>query len=108
MDCPQCDAPPGQCHRRGCDLEQCACCGLYRSGCECPESAVARVPWAGSCLVLDACLEFGFFGKDLYGLWLLSHPDDPDAVPDLARLLRRCRWDASARRFERRPRACDA
>jgi hypothetical protein len=61
-----------------------------------------RLPWAGFCFWLDACLELGFFEKPVPGGWTPCAADDPESVPDFGRLLRQCVWNRSEKRFERR------
>lgn len=33
--CPDCGVASGQLHVRGCDIEQCPCCGCQAIGCDC-------------------------------------------------------------------------
>jgi hypothetical protein len=49
---------------------------------------------------LDACLEFGLFERPVEGGWAPCHPGEPGSQPDVVRLLRHCRWNRLAGRFE--------
>lgn len=105
-DCPVCAAPVGFKHLYGCTLEQCPCCGAMEGLCsrmECPHNwDEERLVWTGRMPGSQECEEYGWF---LYFNGLAMSPctpDDPQALPDLARLREECKWVAYRQRFVRR------
>lgn len=106
MHCPDCDAAPGSWHKNGCGWEQCPYCGEHLADCNCcadgPPPLDDRIAWSGACSWLVACLEFGFFERDVNGRWRPCHADEPGSQPDVSRLMRECAWSRLDKRFELR------
>jgi hypothetical protein len=116
-DCPRCGARPGELHGElhfpddaegvPCDWEQCPYCGHVMSGACCGREIPQddRMPWTGELPGVAECQEFGWFVKWVPGRgWVRYDPDDPhdpDAVPDLYRLLTECVWDRKRKRWRR-------
>ena len=93
---------------RDCGWEQCPYCGEYAIDCACGRGAPPaddRIRWEGVCPWLQACLDFGFFERNVNGRWEPCHPDALDSHPDIGRLLRDCWWDRHEKRFVSRRRA---
>jgi len=63
MNCPECQTSPRECHRLGCEWEQCPHCGEHWVDCDCLPALNDRLAWMGCCSWLDACIEFGFSKK---------------------------------------------
>lgn len=105
MDCPDCGVKPGQWHRPGCLWELCPYCGGHVVDCRCCDGLPPlddRMRWAGTCPWLDACLEYGFFEKEVAGAWVPCRAGDHESQPDVSRLIRECVWDRQEKRFVRR------
>lgn len=110
-NCPDCHAKPGELHQLGCDVERCPRCGgqllscvHYLLGAVKPPSDEERMPWAGEWPGESECREFGWFAKHnpTGPGWVPCVPDDPDAQPDLNRLLQEATWDPKQKRFVRK------
>jgi hypothetical protein len=107
--CYDCGVAPGQLHIPGCVVERCPYCGRQLLSCFCPGIGLDHVPdddrlaWAGEWPGLAECVEFGWFAKRVPGRrgWVPCSPDDPDASPDLNRLLLEAAWDRDRKRFVR-------
>lgn len=101
--CPDCGVAPGEFHREGCDVEQCAQCGRQRLSCGCERSGTARLPWTGEWPGAVACRIFGWYARlDPKIGWIPCAPEDPEAVEDLNRLYAEAVWDPKTARFVRR------
>jgi hypothetical protein len=108
--CPECGAQPGQLHRQGCGVENCPYCGLQLFSCCCDAQARFgvpdddRMPWTGTWPGEAECQEFGWYAKrDPDGpSWVPCPPDDPEASPDLNRLLENAEWDRANQRWVRK------
>lgn len=107
-DCPGCGTSPGDVHRNGCDIGRCLLCGWQALSCNCidpPErwDATTVEVWAGEWPGDAECREYGWW---VYvtgdGDFAPCTPDHPDAVADLNRLVRECRWDPTLRRYVKR------
>jgi hypothetical protein len=108
MECPVCGALPGSWHNKGCGWEQCPYCGEFAIDCACGPRIRPlddRLRWIGACPWLTACLEYGFFEREVGGRWLPCSADALGSHPDVARLLRECWWSRDDKRFVRRQRA---
>src|SRR5260370_1422314 len=79
--------------------EQCAQCGEHWVDCDCLPSLKDRLAWMGCCSWLDACIEFGFFEKEVAGKWVPCRCDDPESQPDVSRLSRKCRWNQIEKKY---------
>lgn len=101
--CPDCGCKEGEFHTSGCDVEQCAECGLQRLGCDCRTSK--RIPWTGDRGdVLDA-IRIGWYSKFVPGGWVPGgwvscDKNDPDGHPDINRVLAKCVWNKRKLRWE--------
>ncbi len=99
--CPDCGSLPGFLHENYCDVEQCPDCGHQRLSCICDTLRYPRIPWNGQWRGVAECIEFGWYAKFTDAGWVRCGPDDPDANPDLNRLLKEAKWDPSLVRFVR-------
>jgi Zn-finger nucleic acid-binding protein len=99
MNCPECQAAPREWHRLGCEWEQCPNCGEHWVDCDCLPALHDRLAWTGCCSWLDACIEFGFFEKEVDGKWVACRGDDSESQPDVSRLSRKCRWNQVERKY---------
>jgi hypothetical protein len=105
MNCPACGVEPQQWHRPGCRLEQCPYCGEHLLDCFCSQTQPPlddRMVWQGYYFWLEACLEFGFFHKEIGGDLVACQAGETASRPDYLRLLRECYWHRGRKRFERR------
>jgi hypothetical protein len=106
-NCPACGVEPHQWHRPSCRLEQCPYCGEHLLDCHCRESLPPlddRMQWRGYYFWLEACLEFGFFEREIEGAWRPCRAEETASRPDYLRLVRECYWHRGRKRFERRKR----
>jgi hypothetical protein len=109
--CPACNAKPGTLHQLGCDVEQCPRCGRQLLSCahfllgtvKAPPDQ-ERLPWTGEWPGVQECREFGWWAKPnpAGSGYVACAPDDPEAQPDLNRLLKEGVWDRKRQRFVRR------
>jgi hypothetical protein len=120
-NCPDCGIAPGLPHGEDCDVARCLFTGMQRlscdglhvdevmPGCYVPRDC-GRDIWTGQWPGEAECAEFGWYayfagapaGEAGTG-WVRCAPDYPEAVADLTRLVMECSWDASARRWVRKP-----
>ena len=117
-DCGDCGVSPGELHRRGCDVERCALCGMQATSCECVpgdddveweryEQAVehfgGRLPWTGEYPGLADCRELGLYARwnDAETKWEKCGPDAPGADGDLNSLPLAARWSPLLRKWVR-------
>jgi hypothetical protein len=100
MNCPECGVAPTELHQLGCGWEQCPYCGEHLADCDCLPSLDDRLAWMGNCSWLGACIEFGFFEKEIDGRWIPCRDDDPESQPDISRLMRKCCWNRVKKRYE--------
>lgn len=104
-NCPGCGVKPEVWHRPGCRLEQCPYCGEHLLDCQCSDGLPPlddRMVWKGYYFWLEACLEFGFFEKQVNGSWLPCDGDEFGSRPDFLRVMRECYWNRNKKRFLRR------
>ena len=107
--CPDCNVSVGQFHQLGCDVEQCPYCGRQLLSCCC--RAVEHfdsVPdddrilwmgyWPGDC----ECEQLRWFCKPgpANRGWVPCSRDDPQAIPDLNRLLMEATWAREKKQYE--------
>ncbi len=103
--CPDCEAPVGELHVRGCDVEQCPYCGGQLLSCCCPGIDTEyvpdddRLPWTGEWPGTRECEEFGWYAKRAAVGWVSCAADEPGAGPDLNRLHIEAGWDRENKRF---------
>lgn len=109
QNCHDCGAKPGRYHSPGCDVERCPECGGQLLSCGCYDEMPPkknRSPWTGVWPGHEECIEYGFFCKRgppkhpqaLLG-WYICNADDPEATPDLNRLVMECIWDKKKRKW---------
>jgi len=103
--CPVCEAGPGQFHKEGCDNERCAKCGTQRVSCEPMRGCDGvyqpeRIAWSGREPGEAECEQYGYYSKIVPEKgWVACDKDDPDAQPDLNRLIMECVWDRQQKRY---------
>ncbi|TQE21613.1 hypothetical protein Sipo8835_37310 [Streptomyces ipomoeae] len=99
--CPDCSVAPGDLHHERCDIARCAASGQQRLGCG--HSGVrCNTQWTGQYPGFAEATEYGFFARLVPGEgWQTCAADAPDAMPDLNRLYRECRWDPATQRMIR-------
>lgn len=105
--CSDCLAKPGEEHAFGCDQEYCSDCGRQYITCDCNFRAVPRLPHSVERHGFMECREFGWVlnfklveGEDGEIVEVDCDKDDPDAFPDLNRLLRKeAVWSKEKKRF---------
>lgn len=100
-DCPDCGAKAGHLHKDGCDVERCPECGGQMQSCGCDVQANGkRLPWSGEWPGDMACREFGWYAKFVPGQgWQPCSKDDPQARPDINRLVSEAVWSKEQGRF---------
>src|SRR4051812_14033760 len=95
QSCPECGVRIGEPHHRRCDVEPCPYCGRQLTSCSCigyiPNDD--RMPWTGEWPGVAECREYGLYTKWGRGGWEPCGADDPEAVPDLNRLIKEGIWD---------------
>jgi hypothetical protein len=98
--CPECGVGPGQRHKERCDIDMCPYCGFQRLSCGHDVPVDDRLVWEGLWPGEKECIEYGWFARLESDRVLVScGPDNPEAMPDLNRLLRECRWSRSKKRW---------
>jgi hypothetical protein len=102
--CHDCGARPGQEHAAGCDVERCAYCGMQALSCDCSAAQVKSLPrqkWTGEWPGEADCRDFGWFSKwdPTRPGWVTCEATDPDASPDLNRLVTEATWNRTLGRF---------
>lgn len=105
--CRFCNAKPGEMHLEGCYIERCPVCGQYLVSCDCDEIVYERIPWAGVSPEAQASHELDlwcFWGPQ----WIPCERDHPGAVEDLSRVTEVAYWDATARKYVRKPNTEDS
>jgi len=102
--CPDCHCKVGEAHKPGCDIEQCAECGMQSIGCHCRTKKV--ILWQGEFHGKADCRRLGFYCKarssDPRDGWIACDKSDPEAREDLNRLYVFCDWNKRKQRFELR------
>ena len=101
--CPDCGVEPGECHHNCCDVERCPYCGLQLLTCGHDVPYDDLLPWDGVWPGARECAEYGWYarlGSD--SKWTRCQPDDPEASPDLTRLVTEGRWDRDKKRWVKR------
>ena len=98
--CPDCAVAVGELHSPGCDMETCPCCGRQRISCAC-ERDHRHIPWAGESHGYLAAQALGWFAKyhEQRG-WLRCDGSDPDAYPDINRLMALAHWDPKSQTWK--------
>ena len=99
--CPDCGTEVGQPHKGGCDVERCPECGMQRLTCGC----ITDLPdllWTGEWPGKAEAAEFGFWCKwgGMPAGWVTCESTDSEAVPNLNRLLKECKWNKETRKWE--------
>ncbi|MGW0822478.1 hypothetical protein [Streptomyces sp. NPDC002845] len=99
--CPDCSVLPGQLHQERCDVARCALLGRQRRGCG-HSGTDCNTRWTGQWPGFAEATEYGFFAHLVPGKgWQPCTADTPDALPDVNRLYRECRWDPGTQRMVR-------
>jgi hypothetical protein len=105
--CPDCGVTIGAAHEDACDVARCLWTGRQRLACP-GGHACGQDIWTGEWPGDQAARAFGWFvrwdGRPSEGGrgWVRTTAEDPDAEPDLNRLVTDARWDRSARRWVQR------
>jgi hypothetical protein len=103
--CPDCGVEPGTLHVSGCDVERCPNCGGQAISCGCSDAdfdSAPRQAWTGQWPGDAEAIEFDFWCKWVDGMgWQRTTRDDPDAQPNLSRLMQECLWDKAKGRWVR-------
>lgn len=130
MNCPDCNAKPGENHKPGCDVEQCPFCGMQLISCGCvyPQLGIdtesvdfdgnltdeqldawgeklrlqGLLPWTGEWHGEAECREYGFFCRSTAGGYVQTDGKDPKDMCDQNRLVLECDWDRGQRKFVRK------
>jgi hypothetical protein len=100
--CPDCAALPGEWHARGCDIEQCACCGGQAVHCDTDDHSIPlddRLPWTGLWPREAEAIKYGWYCNQTPNGWRSCGPDHPDGVPDLNRVRREMVWERDTKRY---------
>jgi hypothetical protein len=103
--CPDCGVGIGEIHMSGCDVERCPYCGGQLLSCCCFGNGLDFVPlddampWTGLWPGTAECEEFGWYSKPGPRGWQSCDPSEPEAMPDLNRLVKDARWDRVQKRF---------
>lgn len=101
--CHDCDAAPGEAHEDMCDVARCLHCGEQRlmhalTGEGCGWKRWGQDVWTGEWPGSAECREFGWFVR--WGPpWIPTTADDPEAMPDLNRLVSEAKWSRSEHRW---------
>ena len=108
MNCPDCNAKPGEKHGNSCDFETCPVCGGQLLSCGHYPNREERLVWTGEHEMHKAAEEFGFYcyedpngyGKpEMHYGHIPCEKDHPGAHPDLNRVYRECQWDPKAKKY---------
>jgi hypothetical protein len=106
--CPDCHVGVGELHEPNCDVERCPYCGHQLLFYMCCDAAAKcnngvpdkdRIPWNGYWPGTLDCQRLGWAAKAVSGGWRSCSPDDPDAQPDMNRLLVEAKWDPTHKHF---------
>jgi hypothetical protein len=85
-----------------CDIQRCSITGAQYLMCPCVEHNPEKTKWTGQWPGTLECKEYGFWAKMVKGKgWVPCEAHDPEAQPDINRLVVECAWNPEQGRWRR-------